>query len=261
MNKKITRFDVIAILIITIIYSVVSFVNLGDTALPQTQPDMGDGEKKEYITYISLDENTSLDSIILFKGLGKCGVTVYKADDSGENWEEITRQVCEQVYKWETIKLDCTAKNICISVGGDSKLELFEAGIKASDGTIARAHTDGCMLFDEQEFVPSYPSYKNGMYFDEIYHARTAYEHTAGIYPYEISHPPLGKLIIAVGIKIFGMNPFGWRVAGNIFGIMMLIVMYLFAKRIFKNSYCALAATLFLALDFMHFTQTTLAKK
>lgn len=77
--------------------------------------------------------------------------------------------------------------------------------------------------------------------------------------PYEITHPPLGKLIISVGISIFGMNPLGWRVMGNLFGIMMLIVIYLFAKRIFKNSYCALAAMLFLAFDFMHFTQTRIA--
>ncbi len=33
----------------------------------------------------------------------------------------------------------------------------------------------------------------NSSYFDEIYHARTALEHIENVYPYEITHPPLGK--------------------------------------------------------------------
>lgn len=43
-------------------------------------------------------------------------------------------------------------------------------------------------------------TYLNSSYFDEIYHARTALEHIENIYPYEITHPPLGKLIIGIGI-------------------------------------------------------------
>ena len=52
----------------------------------------------------------------------------------------------------------------------------------------------------------------DGDVFDEIYHARTAYEHILGMKPYENSHPPLGKLFISLGILAFGMNPFGWRI-------------------------------------------------
>ena len=62
--------------------------------------------------------------------------------------------------------------------------------------------------------MPEYQSYLNSTYFDEIYHARTACENIEGVYPYEISHPPLGKLIIAIGIELFGMTPFGWRFSG-----------------------------------------------
>ncbi len=258
-DKKITRFDIFVIIIITLIYSAVSFINLGDTVLPCTQPDMGDGDKKEYITYVTLDSETPLESFMLFKGLGRCGVTVYKAADDMSGWEEVAREVCEGVYLWEEIKLDCTARQLCISVGGDKHTEIFEAAFKDADGEVVRVDAKGCRLFDEQELIPNYPSYKNGMYFDEKYHARTAYEHIKGIYPYEISHPPLGKLIISLGIKLFGMTPFGWRIMGNIFGIMMLIVMYLFAKRLFKSSYWAASATLFLGFDFMHFTQTRIA--
>jgi len=50
--------------------------------------------------------------------------------------------------------------------------------------------------------VPETITYKNGTYFDEIYHARTAYENVVNVYPYEISHPPLGKLILSLGMKL-----------------------------------------------------------
>jgi len=94
------------------------------------------------------------------------------------------------------------------------------------------------------------------MYFDEVYHARTAYEHISGISPYENSHPPLGKIFIMLGVAIFGMNPFGWRIIGTLFGIAMIPLMYCFALRLFKKrEYAFFAAALF-AFDFMHFAQT-----
>ena len=75
-----------------------------------------------------------------------------------------------------------------------------------------------------------------GMYFDELYHGRTAYEHLHGIAPYENSHPPLGKIFIMLGIAIFGMNAFGWRIIGTLFGIAMVPIMYAFGKKLFRRS-------------------------
>ena len=54
-------------------------------------------------------------------------------------------------------------------------------------------------LCDEADTVPAASTYYNSTYFDEIYHARTAYEHLRGVYPYEVSHPPLGKEILSLG--------------------------------------------------------------
>ncbi|HYP24974.1 MAG TPA: phospholipid carrier-dependent glycosyltransferase, partial [Actinomycetota bacterium] len=42
------------------------------------------------------------------------------------------------------------------------------------------------------------------MYFDEIYHARTAGEYLAGRDAYEYTHPPLGKELMALSIATFG---------------------------------------------------------
>ncbi len=117
-------------------------------------------------------------------------------------------------------------------------------------------------LIDEQDTVKLTPSYYNGMYFDEIYHARTAYELLNGYRSDRIlewSHPHLGKLIIALGIKLFGMTPFGWRFSGALFGVLMLPVMYLLVKLLTKKTPLAAAAMGLLALDSMHFTQTRIA--
>ena len=118
---------------------------------------------------------------------------------------------------------------------------------------------DAAKLIDEQDTVPAKPSYLNGTYFDEIYHARTGYEHQQGLATYEWTHPPLGKVFIMVGINLFGMTPFGWRFMGTLFGVLMLPVMYLLAKQLTHRTDLSFIAMTLLALDSMHFTQTRIA--
>jgi len=119
--------------------------------------------------------------------------------------------------------------------------------------------TGGDALFDEQDTVPETLSWYNSSYFDEIYHPRTAYEHIRGVYPYEVSHPPLGKLIISLSVRMFGMTPFGWRFMGALFGVLMLPLLYVFLKNLFGKTAVAACGTALFAFDFMHLTQTRLA--
>ena len=114
-------------------------------------------------------------------------------------------------------------------------------------------------LCDEADTVPASSTYFNSSYFDEIYHARTAYEHLRGVYPYEVSHPPLGKEILSLGIALFGMTPFGWRCMGALFGVAMLPLMWDLLRRMFRDDRVALCGTALLAFDFMHLTQTRIA--
>ncbi len=168
------------------------------------------------------------------------------------------------------------------------KLILYEEGGRISLDEITLA-VDGMLLpatvydpkggaeklLDEQGKVTLNHSYLDDMYFDEIYHARTAYEiiqnddllrsegleaaSRDGYSIYEWTHPSLGKLLIAVGIRIFGMTPFGWRFSGTFFGVLILAVLYVFAKRIFRRTdYAFITAALF-AADGMHFAQTRIA--
>lgn len=114
-------------------------------------------------------------------------------------------------------------------------------------------------LIDEQSAFEYTPSFRTGFYFDEIYHGRSAWEMLHGIEPYETTHPPLGKMIISWGIAIFGMNAFGWRVAGAFFGTLLVPLMYLFGLKLFRDRFYAFCAAFLMAFDFMRFAQSRLA--
>ncbi len=140
--------------------------------------------------------------------------------------------------------------------------QLNELVLTNGEGTLVeiRDHEGGDELFDEQDGYNKAITFRSGTYFDEIYHARTAYEIVHGLNHYEWTHPPLGKVFISLGVRVFGMNPFGWRIVGVLFGIGMLPFMYLFGRRLFRGQTWAAGALTFLfAFDFMHFTQTRIA--
>lgn len=135
------------------------------------------------------------------------------------------------------------------------EIVLYDDLDKRLDVSVAGADA----LFDEQDIVPTHSTYLDSSYFDEIYHPRTALEHLNNIYPYEVSHPPLGKLIISIGIMIFGMVPFGWRFMGTLFGVLMVPVLYVFLKNLFGKTPVALCGTALFTFDFMHLVQTRIA--
>lgn len=113
-------------------------------------------------------------------------------------------------------------------------------------------------LFDLSH-VPETSHWLNSAYFDEIYHARTAKEHVDGVYPYEVTHPPLGKLLIGLGVSLFGMTPFGWRFTGTLLGVLMLPILYIFLKNMFGKTPVAACGTVLFATEFMHLTQTRIS--
>ena len=71
--------------------------------------------------------------------------------------------------------------------------------------------------------------------FDEIYFPRTAYEMLNNLPIYEYTHPPLGKIIISIPVHFLGLTPFAYRLGGNIAGILIILVIYLIAKQLFKK--------------------------
>lgn len=251
------RRDAIALGIITAIYAVTAFIGLGDTDAPQSFHDFHSGES----VTVDLGEVRSIDGIMLYSGLNTGSYRIELSDD-GNNFSDAGsfEQNYVALFKWNDFELDAlqvpNARYIRLTASGD--VRLGELAVRCG-GKLFGQCSDAPELFDEQSTVPEYQSYLNSTYFDEIYHARTAYENNEGVYPYEISHPPLGKLIIAIGIELFGMTPFGWRFSGVLFGVAMLPVLYALLKRMFGSTDICACATAIFAFDFMHFSQTRLA--
>jgi dolichyl-phosphate-mannose--protein O-mannosyl transferase len=62
-------------------------------------------------------------------------------------------------------------------------------------------------------------------------------------------HPPLGKWTIALGIKAFGMRPFGWRIGSAIAGTLAVTGVALIAQLLFGRALWTFAAGLLMALE------------
>jgi dolichyl-phosphate-mannose--protein O-mannosyl transferase len=95
-----------------------------------------------------------------------------------------------------------------------------------------------------------------GYIFDEIYYAKNAFSLISSGVELDqeggsefVVHPPLGKWLIGIGIKLFGNNEFGWRSSSALFGSASVLLIYLITKRLFKSEFLALSAALLMALD------------
>lgn len=281
--------DWLVMLMTTAAYAVLAFSHLGSTAAPQTAWVSSSSEEQ---VVLELEENTRF-SVLYYGGVSYQNFSISVSDD-GENWSE--SYPCEMreglCYRWlyaveaaqngsayafssqnsaNVLWLEGKYLRINAESAG---LNLWEVVARDENGqnlplklvshTGARAdmldeEKPASNLIDETDTCIGEPSWYNSTYFDEIYHARTAYEHLHGQAPYETTHPPLGKLMMAAGIALFGMTPFGWRFAGALVGVLMLPALYLLAMQLTHRRSVATVSMLAFALDLMHFTQTRIA--
>jgi dolichyl-phosphate-mannose-protein mannosyltransferase len=77
--------------------------------------------------------------------------------------------------------------------------------------------------------------------------------------PVFVVHPPAGKLLMSVGIRIFGYNAFGWRSMAALFGSLSVLVIYLIARRLWGSRWLAAAAAVLLGVEGLQFVQSRLA--
>jgi dolichyl-phosphate-mannose--protein O-mannosyl transferase len=95
--------------------------------------------------------------------------------------------------------------------------------------------------------------------FDEVYHARTAQQYLDGLPPTEWVHPPTAKLLIAVGVALFGYEPWAWRLVPALFGIALAPVFYLLAREATGRDRAAFLASLLLLCDGVYLVQSRIA--
>jgi len=71
--------------------------------------------------------------------------------------------------------------------------------------------------------------------FDEDFYVPAAKSFLTGGGLLNAQHAPLGKLIIAAGISIFGDNAVGWRIFSIIFGVASIVIFYLFVVQLCRK--------------------------
>ncbi len=267
-GEKMTPRDYLIMGAITLVYAVVALINLGSRNVPESYwRPLTIGEE----AVVDLGDTYAMGSLYYYPGVSNGGRMEVSLSTDGQTYDAalVVNMAPGEMYTWRTEELAGTARYVKLRAL-DAKILVNEIAFYDSAGnritTLASSTPveegqsgNTAALIDEQALVKENPSYLDEMYFDEIYHARTAFEHLHGFAPYENTHPPLGKVFIMLGVALFGMNPFGWRIVGTLFGIAMLPLLYVFAKRLFRNTKTAALACGLFALDGMHFVQTRIA--
>ena len=261
-SKKIpiTGRDLILMLCITLLYSGFALHDLGDRKAPETTYEMKQGES----ILLKFKDTDSPATLSYYMGpLEKRRFAVETLNEQTNVWEAAGELVLDTVFTWKSLSLQeipDSTRQLRLTLKSPQAY-IIKLVFTDDAGNVILPENAGKYpsLFDEEALFPERFSFRNSMYFDEIYHARTAYEYLHGMYSYENTHPPLGKILISIGIALFGMNPFGWRIMGTLFGILMVPIAYVFGKQFFKNTPCASLTCVLFTFDFMHFAQTRLA--
>ena len=120
-----------------------------------------------------------------------------------------------------------------------------------------RSTTSSCSRWVSLNFVLSFIGYRwpPDKVFDEIYFARAGEEYVQNLRIYENTHPPLTKLLVTISMMLFGGMPhghglggwtglnaivghmkngdnaYGWRFLDVVFGALVVMLLYAFAKR------------------------------
>ena len=228
----------------------VSLWDLGSTKAPQNPLEVLNGSQS-----ITVQTQTPAAEVWVYPGISYNGVVEIFDADSGML---LTSQNLDYSvsFSWLSLPLPENSGHYCIAVSAGRVMEL---SLRDANGSALAVSDTDSALFDEQSLVPGHISCRNSMYFDEIYHARTAYEMAHRLPVYETTHPPLGKDLIMLGVMLFGMTAFGWRVVGAVFGAAMVPLFYLLARRLTRSPRYALLGAVLLSLDGLRFVQTRIA--
>ena len=281
-GRRMTKRDYIVLLILLAVYSVVAFLNLGSVTSPQSVWTAEAGTT----VIIDLSEVRNVTEMRFYGSIAEGDLEIYDESAFIDGYFtpgqteplETFAQDNGDMYKWKELSLETETEYLILYVESGT-ISMNEIAVLDGEtllpATVYNPTGGAEKLTDEQNKVVLNHTYLDDMYFDEIYHARTAYEIVKnddlllaegreaaarnGYTIYEWTHPSLGKLLIAVGIRIFGMTPFGWRFSGTFFGMLILAVLYVFAKRIFRRTDYALVTAGLFAADCMHFAQTRIA--
>ena len=254
-TRRMVLTDWILLALFTVAAVMGNLWHLGDKEAPSTAWSAADGRE------CVVETGQPADRMTYFLTLGETGQALnadlkVETSSDGSNWTELV-SISEKGYSytWYDHTLTNAAQYLRFTLGSEF-MSVLEIGLWHGDQQVpVKVKSGPATAFDEPELAQYGKTYMNSMYFDEVYHGRTAYEVTRGINEYEWTHPPLGKLIMSLGIRAFGMTPFGWRFTGALFGALLVPLMYLFGKKLFARTLPAVGMAALMLFDNFRFAQ------
>lgn len=262
---KLTKREILFLGVLIILYSSLAFYHLGSRTAPETYRVLGSNQEA-----FEFELTEAPQTITLYAPVNDSskyvGIQILASSD-GKNWTPAfdTRDDSEDYTAamiWYTYPLKTTSNTRYIRIQKleqADRLALAEVRFQDAQGRIIPAtplNEASATLLDEGDTVFTEKDRMNSAYFDESYFPSSALEMADGLSIAEMDHPPVGRLIIGLGMQLFGRNPFGFRFMQALFGILMLPLIYFLGRLLFSSSKWAAFITLCLSFDFMHYTQT-----
>ncbi|MGN0347132.1 MAG: phospholipid carrier-dependent glycosyltransferase, partial [Lachnospiraceae bacterium] len=252
-----TRWDTLVVSILTILCGFLIFWRLGSHQAPETEYyfELNNNAGNELI--LDLGAEYELSEIVIY--LGKLDNRLFSFsyfDEQTGQWVLVKEnENVSSVFCWNRISCPMRVRFLGV-VSMYEEAYVNEMILLDVQGNVITPVNAGvyASLFDEQDKFPGNATYYDQTMFDEIYHARTAYEILNGDNIYEYTHPQLGKILMGIGITMFGMTPFGWRFVCAVMGLLLVPLMYFLVRQVTKKTWISMVITLFLIFDFMHLT-------
>ena len=247
-GKSVKKYSLVFLLMGS--FYVYAFYGLGSTQTPQTFHTLKNGQS---VTLFDFEKPVAVDKTCYYVGIDKNVNFVLEAKSSN-GWKKFYSYEKSYPYsfRWKCINHQIKTEKILLRV---TKNEMMLGEVQfLYRNKIVPFTTSKKYLNDEQNTTID-TSYYSGMFFDEIYFGRTAYEIIHDIPVYENTHPYLGKHLIAPGIKLFGMTPFGWRFMNVLFAGLLIFMAYHFGRQLFKKEVYGFIASFLMTYSFMHLAQ------
>ena len=261
-EERFTLRNLAVMLVMTVLYGGLLFFNLGSHTAPETYMRLDKSVKGGNEIILDFGKEVNISKISIYLGYeSKRSLSFSYLDKSTNTWQVFdSKRNIQSVFCWNDVDVNRAMDKLGIVCMSDQAY-IHEMVILDENGNRLLPVNASYYkeLFDEQEDFPAYETYYYRTMFDEVYHGRTAYEFAHNLPIYEISHPPLGKSIIAIGVRLFGMTPFGWRFMCAVCGTLMVPTIYMFAWMLSKERKIAFVTALLLCFGFMGFTLSRIA--
>ncbi|MCL2135117.1 MAG: glycosyltransferase family 39 protein [Candidatus Bathyarchaeota archaeon] len=267
-DLSIDKKDVITIVLLSLVFFSVAVTNLGATQVPSNSLIIDTSTTQTAL--IDLGQITYIDKICFYIKDCQNNSTIKIYTSTHDAWFESGSIAVDYPYaymNWYSVNIYDTTQFIRLEFEESTNIEINEVAVLDQDNNLISIvsiidesgyNKNFNLLIDEQDLVVLPNTYMTETMFDEVYFTRTAVQYLKLQWPYEWTHPPLGKLIISVGIAVFGLNPFGWRIMGVIFGTLLIPVIFLLGKKMFNTFVGGFSAAFLFTFDFMHFTEARL---